>query len=197
MRHWLWLILLVPSLSWAQSAPDVAQMFANFKDSSVSLINLVRWAALPIGLVVSFQALLKFKEYSEGGGRVKLSTPVFMAAIGAFLIWFPLSANIATQTLALGANTGTLLTAVPDAGGVPGMGAALEGVIMFIKLIGHIAFFRGLLMLKEVAEGNHQASVGRALTHIGGGAAAINLQAFVLVLANSVTPGLPIPGFGG
>ena len=179
-------------MAWAQ-APSIDQMFANFGDSSVALMNLVRWSALPIGLFISFVALLRLKEYGEGGGRTKLSTPIFLAAIGAVLIAFPVATNIATETLALGAATGTSLSRVPSGGGAPGVAAAMEGIFLFVKLVGHIAFFRGFLILKNVVDdrgGGQQGGIGRALTHIFGGAAAINIEATVNALANTFAPGV-------
>ncbi len=191
------LFLLTPSLAWAQSsAPSLDTMFANFADSSVKLMNLVRWAALPIGLYISGLALVRLKDYSESGGRIKLSTPLLLMAIGAMLISFPFTANIATQTLALGDSTGNSLSQVPSGGGAPGVAAALEGVLLFVKLVGHIAFFRGFLILKGVAEGQQGAGVGRALTHIFGGAAAININATIDILANTFAPGMSLAGIG-
>ena len=130
------------------------------------------------------------KEYSEGGGRTKLSTPILLAVIGATLISFPIATNIATETMALGAATGTELSRVPSGGGAPGAAAALKGVLLFVKMIGHIAFLRGFLILKGVAEGSQNQTVGKALTHILGGAAAININATVEILANTFAPGL-------
>jgi len=193
----LLLIALSPSMAWAQSsAPSIDQMFANFAESSVKLMNLVRWMGLPIGLYISGLALLRLKEYSESGSRTKLSTPILLAVIGSLLISFPFTATIATQTLALGEATGTSLSQVPSGGGAPGVAAALEGVLLFVKLVGHIAFFRGFLILKGVAEGAQGASVGRALTHIFGGAAAININATVAILANTFAPGMSLSGIG-
>lgn len=183
-------LMAVPSLAFAQSAPSLDQMFINFKDSSIAVMQLMRWLALPLGLFISGLALIRLKEYSEGGGRTKLSTPILLAVIGATLISFPIATNIATETMALGAATGTELSRVPSGGGAPGAAAALEGVLLFVKMIGHIAFLRGFLILKGVAEGSQNQTVGKALTHILGGAAAININATVEILANSFAPGL-------
>lgn len=183
-------LLSFSSSAVAQGMPSLDEMFANFGSSSVAIMNLVRWMALPVGLFISFQALLRLKEYAEGGGRVKLSTPIFMAMIGAVLIAFPITANIATQTLALGDLTGTSLSQMPASGGAPGVAAAMTGILLFVKMVGHLAFFRGFLILKNVAEGSQQATIGRALTHIGGGAAAINIGATIAILANTFAPGL-------
>ena len=189
-------LLTMPSLAMAQNAPSIDEMFANFKTSSVAIMNLVRWMALPVGLFISYKGLMSLKEYTESGSRVKLSTPIILSALGATLIAFPVATNIATETIALGAATGTQLSRVPAGGGAPGVQAALEGILMFVKMVGHIAFFRGFLLLKGVAEGNQQATIGRALTHVFGGAACININATVDILANTFAPGLLNGGLG-
>lgn len=185
-------LLSAPSLAFAQTAPSIDTMFANFSSSSIALMNLVRWSALPIGLFISGLALMRLKEYTESGGRVKLSTPILLAMIGATLIAFPAATNIVTETMALGAATGTNLSRVPTGGGAPGVAEALKGVLLFVKLVGHIAFLRGFLILKGVAEGSQGATIGRALTHIGGGAAAINIDTTVDFLVNTFAPGMGI-----
>ena len=55
------------------------------------------------------------------------------------------------------------------------------------------AFFRGFLMLKRMADGDNQATVGRALTHIFGGAAAINVNATAAMLAATFAPTMNMP----
>ena len=44
-----------------------------------------------------------------------------------------------------------------------------------MTIIGYISFLRGFFILKEVAEGGGQASLMAAVTHIFGGALAVNL----------------------
>ena len=42
-------------------------------------------------------------------------------------------------------------------------------------ILGWISFIRGWFILRDVAEGNQQASMMAAMTHIFGGALAVNL----------------------
>lgn len=53
--------------------------------------------------------------------------------------------------------------------------AVITAVIKFMILIGLISFVRGLFIVRDVAEGNQQASMMAAVTHIVGGALAVNL----------------------
>ena len=56
---------------------------------------------------------------------------------------------------------------------------------MFVQLLGVIAFVRGLLILKSIGE-NKDGALGRAMTHIFGGAAAMNISWAITMLANSI-----------
>ena len=51
----------------------------------------------------------------------------------------------------------------------------IGSVLMFVSLVGFIAFIRGLFLLKAVADGNQQHSLTQALTFLLGGALAVNL----------------------
>ncbi|MBL8640094.1 MAG: hypothetical protein JNK24_07060, partial [Alphaproteobacteria bacterium] len=53
--------------------------------------------------------------------------------------------------------------------------AVISSILMFMMLVGWISFIRGFFILREVAEGKGQASLMAAVTHIFGGALAVNL----------------------
>lgn len=56
---------------------------------------------------------------------------------------------------------------------------AIKAVIMFVQLVGWLSFLRGWFILKAVADGGGQASFQAGLTHIIGGAIAVNLVSLV------------------
>jgi len=55
----------------------------------------------------------------------------------------------------------------------------ISSVLSFVMIIGLISFVRGIFIVRQVAEGNQQASLMAGLTHILGGAIAINLGPFL------------------
>lgn len=182
----------LPTLA-ATSIPDIGQMFSNLSSSSITLMKLVSGCAFVVGIYLAYRSAMAFKEYADGGGRTQLKTPFGIMLAATLMIAFPGTINMATETLALGQNTGSVLSESGGGGGAVGMmSSALTGVLLFVKLVGHIAIFRGILMLKKIAEGQQGAEVGRALTHIFGGAAAVNINATINLLANSVGMSLPI-----
>jgi hypothetical protein len=53
--------------------------------------------------------------------------------------------------------------------------AMISTVLVFMTIIGYISFMRGFFIIKDVAEGGGQASLMAGVTHIFGGALAVNL----------------------
>lgn len=68
----------------------------------------------------------------------------------------------------------------------------VASIIKFMILVGLISFVRGLFILRGVAEGNQQASMMAGMTHIIGGALAVNLGSVI----NAVQGTLGISGLG-
>ena len=181
------LLLSTPGLAFAQ-APGVDEMFANFSSSTIAIFNFVMKSTMLLGILLAGKSLMSFKEYSDSGGRTALKTPVMTLAAAVFLFSFPTTMGVATQTLALGGFSGTNIMSegVPSGGGLPGADAAIRGVLLFVKLVGLIAAVRGFLMFKKISEGNSQQGVGVALTHVFGGAMALNIETTYNILKNSV-----------
>lgn len=70
--------------------------------------------------------------------------------------------------------------------------AVISAVIGFVAIVGWISFIRGWFIIRGVAEGNQQASLMAGVTHIFGGALAVNLGP----LLNAVQYTLGLSGFG-
>jgi hypothetical protein len=68
----------------------------------------------------------------------------------------------------------------------------MGSVIQFLIIVGITSFVRGWFIVRQVAEGNGQASMMAGITHIIGGALAINLGPILDAVQNS----LGIVGFG-
>ena len=68
----------------------------------------------------------------------------------------------------------------------------VTSVIQFMIIVGLISFIRGLFIVRSVAEGNQQASIMAGITHIVGGALAVNLGPLI----NAVQTSLGIAQFG-
>lgn len=70
--------------------------------------------------------------------------------------------------------------------------AVIGAIMAFVAILGMISFVRGFFILRGVSEGSSQASMMAALTHIFGGALAVNLGAVIQATQNT----LGITNFG-
>ncbi len=68
----------------------------------------------------------------------------------------------------------------------------ISTILIFMMILGWISFIRGWFILRDVAEGNHNASLMAGITHLLGGALAVNLGP--LMNAVQVTLGLTAYG---
>ena len=62
----------------------------------------------------------------------------------------------------------------------------IAAIVAFVAIIGWVSFIRGLFILRGVSEGSGQASMMAAVTHIIGGAIAVNLGGFIMAVQNTL-----------
>lgn len=186
------ILSLAPSSSFA--APGIGDMFASGQASFEALIRLAKFSAYIIGIFLIMGSIFKFSQLGKQGGQpMSPKTPavMFFAGVGIFALTGTIS--IVTTTMAMGSGPGEIL--LNSSTGLNAQtAAAMKGVLTFIRLIGYVAFIRGWLMLNQAGQPNAQHGLlGRALTHIFGGVAAINVTIFAKILANTFAPGVPLP----
>lgn len=68
----------------------------------------------------------------------------------------------------------------------------ISTILIFMMILGWISFIRGWFILRDVAEGNHNASLMAGITHLLGGALAVNLGP----LMNAVQETLGLTAYG-
>jgi len=64
--------------------------------------------------------------------------------------------------------------------------AVIGGIMAFVAVIGMISFIKGIYIMRQIAEGNSQTSMMASVTHILGGAIAVNLGAFITAVQNTL-----------
>jgi hypothetical protein len=160
----------------AMAQTTIASMFAN---------GTKTWIAA--------QKLVVFFGYIMGAYLI-VGAPIAMFFVGIFLFTLMGMLEAVTVTMSMGSGPGSALIGQVSGSGT--MAAAITGVLTFIRLIGYIAFVRGWLMLNQTAQGK-DGVMGRALTHILGGVAAINVKTTAYMLAATFAPGIPISTFLG
>jgi len=70
--------------------------------------------------------------------------------------------------------------------------STISAILQFVIIVGLISFVRGIFIVRNVAEGNQQASIMAGITHLVGGALAVNLGP----LLNAVQTTLGLGAFG-
>jgi len=183
-------LLAFASSSHAQGT-NLASMFSNAVSSIEQVLDLVQYSGYLIGLFLIIGAAYKLAQLGQGDGRITVKTPLVMFLVGVSIFALTGSVAIMTETLAMGSGPGDLLA--PSASGMDAtMSQALQGVMLFIRLVGYIAFIRGFLLLNQYGQGK-EGVLGKGLIHIFGGVAAINVGITAQILANTFAPGVPLP----
>ena len=180
--------LMIINSAYAAPTPGIGEMFANFQGSAEAIIRLIKASAYIMGLYLIVGSIFKFTQLGQGQMTLKTPLMMFFSGIGIFALTGTIS--IASQTLAMGNGPGELL--MPSGGGLnAAASAAMLGVLTFIRMVGYLAFVRGFLMLNQHGQGK-EGTLGRGLTHIFGGVAAINVTITAKILANTFAPGLKL-----
>lgn len=191
LAQWILTFLAMSIYQQAFAENNISTMFANGEASWMAIMKLVGASSFVIGIIIGGMALFKLKEVNDG--RASIKTPIMWTIVSAAMISLPASMGTIAMTLTSKGYHGTgLLSSVTDTSGIPGVAEALTGVLIFVQLLGHIAFIRGLFLLKDAGAGK-EATLGRGLTHLFGGAAAINIQTTVGMLARTFFKGVTMP----
>jgi hypothetical protein len=142
-------------------------------------LNLFGYTAGVILLIIGISRLLKsVQEGPRGPGGIG-TIMTFMAA-GAMLSMSPLLGAFSNSEF--GPANGpysTQATIAYTTGMNPAeiahVQAVISAVLQFMIVLGVVAFLRGIYIIREVAEGNGQASLMAGITHMVGGSLAVNL----------------------
>lgn len=171
----------------------IVALMSNILTPSMYIVGWGSWIAGLIFVFIGISRLMKTEEQGPRG-------PTGIGTIMTFLVagaLFSLSSiltflnetifgvdNISTNgTLAYTTGLGDASNHVH---------AVISAIIAFSIMIGWISLVRGLFIVRGVSEGNSQASMMAAITHLIGGVLAINLGAVI----NAVQATLGITEYG-
>jgi hypothetical protein len=154
-------------------------MVALFLDIYEPLISLIFAFGYLAGLILTFVGISRILKTAQDGPRGPAGFGTIMCFViagvlfslssimGAFSNSMFESSTVATFAI-LETSTGD--TTIDDH-----ILAMISTVLVFMTIIGYISFMRGFFIIKDVAEGSGQASLMAGVTHIFGGALAVNL----------------------
>lgn len=156
-----------------------AMLVALFLDIYTPLMSIIFAFAYLAGLVLVVVGISRILKTSQDGprGPTGLGTIMTFVVAGVLFSLSTIMSAFSTSMFksATVATFAVLQTSSGDSAIDDHVLAVISTVLVFMTIIGYISFLRGFFILKEVAEGGGQASLMAAVTHIFGGALAVNL----------------------
>lgn len=165
------------------------------------LVNLMRdvfepaqglfgWFGFIAGMFFVIIGIMRLMKTEEQGPRGPTGIGTIMTFVVAGCL-FSLNAMIAYLSATLfGTSTietdGVLQYSAGLNGAEAHVHAVIASIIAFAMLLGWISIIRGFFILRGVSEGNSQASMMAAMTHLIGGAMAVNLGPVIMAVQNTL-----------
>ena len=173
-----------------------SMLVALFLDTFAPMMSLLYAFGYMAGLVLTFIGITRLIKTAQDGPRGPASLGTIMTFIVAGVLFSSGTLVEAFSASMFGDSTvatyATLQTSSGDAAVDDHIKAVISTVLVFMTIVGWISFLRGVFILRDVAEGSGQASLMASLTHIFGGALAVNLGP----LMNAVQSTFGLTGFG-
>lgn len=158
------------------------------------LIGHFAFLAGLVFIMIGITRIMKSAQEGARGPGGKGTLVTFL--IAGVLLSYNIILEFFTSSLSLTGQTDTLATLTYTTGMTPDevehAQIVVQTILQFMIIVGLISFVRGWFIIRDVAEGGQQASLMAGVTHILGGALAINLGP----LLNAVQSTLGIAGVG-
>lgn len=162
--------------------PDLQSMAINLSNSIPSLWHMVVGLAYLFGVAFIFRGVYALKIYGEMRTQMSshssMRVPVTLLLVGTALLFLPTTKAIVLTTI-FAYSDPMPLSYTPSNPLIDPQ--ATQALLQFVQLIGLISFVRGWILLSNT-ENRGQSNFGKALTHIVGGIAAINIEGVRQVL---------------
>lgn len=175
-----------PGGSGSAGGADLSDMIINFVDDvKQPIISGVVAVAFVLGVFYIGRGLFKAAKYGQDPRTHSMPIIVGHMAFGALLLVLSQSLGSMLTTI-FGTSEIASFSGISWSGGGSGGGDmtkandAIKAAIIFFQLVGLIAFLRGWVIVKQSVEGTSQATVGQGLTHVIGGAIAVNMPMFLM-----------------
>lgn len=155
----------------------IVALVADVWQPTIFLLSAFSYLAGIVLIMIGISRLLKSEQEGPRGpagigtfmtflvGGALLSVDAMMGAFSFSLFDAGMGANVPILEYTAGM-TGEEVARIES---------VISASIAFVAIIGWISFLRGIFMLRGISEGNSQASSIAALTHLFGGALAVNL----------------------
>jgi len=169
----------------AGTGTSLDEMMINFiADIKFPLLGLISMISIASGLYMIVRGLFKASKYGFDPKTHAMHLILINMLFGAILM--TIGSNMYTITNSVFGPSplppGSVIQWSSLGDVSPEFALAVQAALQFVQIIGAIAFVRGWMILKKVAEGNGQTTLAQGLTHILGGVLAINIFYFLTIL---------------
>lgn len=193
--------LIAPHSNQLNGAVRVAGGPAGLDTMIAALVNdtfmpisvIVNWFGVVAGFILVFIGISRLMKSAQEGARGPGGIGTIMTFVtgGALLAFGPMVTSLGTSLFATDGlsspNEGTLnYTAGMDAPAIARAESIIDSVVLFVAMVGFISIARGIFIMRGVAEGSSQASSMAGVTHLIGGAIAVNLAPFLNAVQNTL-----------
>lgn len=172
-----------------KGAQGLDVMMQNFvQNLHAPVFMLLAIISVAVGVTMLFQALMRASKIGTDPRAGSPKDIVTHLVFGAILVSM---GTVLPSTMASFFGDGSISTLssssiiqwsnVIESGNTEAANKTVRAVLAFVQIVGGISFVRGWLLLKKAVEGG-QATIPQSLTHILGGAAAINIDKMLKIL---------------
>ena len=182
----------------ATTADGLDAMMVGFMDNVFDpLQGVFKWFSFVAGVIFVLIGISRLLKSAQDGPRGPGGIGTIMTFLtGGILISMDSLMNAFSTSLFGDSTTDTQAELAYTTGMEPDeiehVHAVISAILQFMIVLGLISFIRGFFIIRSVAEGNSQASMMAGITHLIGGALAVNLGP----LLNAVQETLGLDGFG-
>lgn len=153
-------------------------------DIYTPLIFLINWFGIIAGVLLIFIGITRLMKSSQEGAKGPGGIGTIMTFIaGGALVSFSPMISVFLESVFTGSGAQTYASLSYTAGmsgdAVARSNTVIAAIMRFVLLLGLISIMRGIFIVRGVSEGTSQASMMAGITHIVGGALAVNLGGLI------------------
>lgn len=168
--------------------PNIQVILMNLATTLPQFVQMVTAFAYVMGIWFTFRALYKLKQYGElrtmMSSNTDLREPILLLMVGAMMLLLPSTIQYAETTVFNYYYAEPLM--YPTQQESP-WGMLQTVLVQFVRFFGLIAFIRGWMIVSGLGgQGNPNATIGKAITHIVAGVCAMNFEGTLHVLSSTL-----------
>lgn len=156
---------------------SIVDFLQNLVAQVPALMQFVTALVYLMGIFFIYRAVSELKQYGEMrtmmSGQTSLKGPLIYFFVGCLLIFYPSTIDFSLTTIYSGTH---ILDYAPDNNLPSNANLAVKSIGVILRLIGYISFFRGWIILTQLANQSSQpGTFWKGINHIVGGIFLVNI----------------------